>query len=119
MSGVMFVSRGQPCADGRPFGCSLGSLPATPLGQRGQPRRSHAAGTYPASPTLRLLVETFQGKDAHGEGNGTRVNGRPIACRVLNDGDVITFGTARCRIEGLPQEELVAEAEIRRSATQN
>lgn len=49
--------------------------------------------------------------------NGTRVNGRPIARRVLNDGDVITFGTARCRIEGLPQEELVAETELRRSAT--
>ena len=47
--------------------------------------------------------------------NGTRVNGRPIARRVLDDGDVITFGTARCRIEGLPQEELEAEAELRRS----
>jgi pSer/pThr/pTyr-binding forkhead associated (FHA) protein len=34
--------------------------------------------------------------------NGTRVNGRPIARRVLDDGDVLTFGTARCRIEGLP-----------------
>jgi hypothetical protein len=36
--------------------------------------------------------------------NGTRVNGRPIARRVLDDGDVLTFGTARCRIEGLPRE---------------
>jgi len=26
--------------------------------------------------------------------NGTRVNGRPIARRVLDDGDVLTFGTA-------------------------
>src|ERR1700761_1585300 len=32
MSGVMIVSRGQPCVDGRPFGCSLASLPATPQG---------------------------------------------------------------------------------------
>lgn len=48
--------------------------------------------------------------------NGTRVNGRPIARRVLDDGDVLTFGTARCRIEGLPQEELAAETELRRSA---
>ena len=48
--------------------------------------------------------------------NGTRVNGRPIARRVLEDGDVLTFGSARCRIEGLPSEELVAEAEVRRSA---
>jgi hypothetical protein len=48
--------------------------------------------------------------------NGTRVNGRPIARRVLDDGDVLTFGTARCRIEGLPREELAADTELRRSA---
>jgi hypothetical protein len=48
--------------------------------------------------------------------NGTRVNGRPVARRVLDDGDVLTFGSARCRIEGLPREELAAEAELRRSA---
>jgi len=48
--------------------------------------------------------------------NGTRVNGRPIARRVLDDGDVLTFGSARCRIEGLPSEEAAAEAELRRSA---
>jgi FHA domain len=48
--------------------------------------------------------------------NGTRVNGRPIARRVLVDGDVITFGTARCRVEGLPHEEIAAEAELRRGA---
>jgi FHA domain-containing protein len=47
--------------------------------------------------------------------NGTRVNGRPIARRVLDDGDVLTFGSARCRIEGLPS-EATAEAELRRSA---
>jgi DNA-binding CsgD family transcriptional regulator len=48
--------------------------------------------------------------------NGTRVNGRPVARRVLDDGDVLTFGSARCRIEGLPREELAAAAELRRSA---
>ena len=48
--------------------------------------------------------------------NGTRVNGRPIARRVLDDGDVLTFGSARCRIEGLPSEEVTAEAELRRAA---
>jgi len=49
--------------------------------------------------------------------NGTRVNGRPIARRVLDDGDVLSFGSARCRIEGIPREELAADAELRRSAT--
>ena len=48
--------------------------------------------------------------------NGTRVNGRPIARRVLDDGDVLTFGSARCRVEGLPAAEATAEAELRRSA---
>jgi hypothetical protein len=48
--------------------------------------------------------------------NGTRVNGRPVARRVLEDGDVLTFGSARCRIEGLPSEEANAETELRRSA---
>jgi FHA domain len=48
--------------------------------------------------------------------NGTRVNGRPIARRVLDDGDVLTFGSARCRIEGLPAEEVTAEAELRHAA---
>jgi len=48
--------------------------------------------------------------------NGTRVNGRPVARRVLDDGDVLSFGAARCRIEGLPQESLTAEAELRRAA---
>ena len=48
--------------------------------------------------------------------NGTRVNGRPVARRVLEDGDVLTFGSARCRIEGVPHEELAAEAELRRAA---
>ena len=51
--------------------------------------------------------------------NGTRVNGRPVARRVLDDGDVLTFGSARCKIEGLPREELAADAELRRSAAPN
>jgi hypothetical protein len=48
--------------------------------------------------------------------NGTRVNGRPVGRRLLEDGDVVTFGTARCKMEGIPREELAAEAELRRSA---
>src|SRR5580704_6522764 len=48
--------------------------------------------------------------------NGTRVNGRPVARRVLDEGDVLSFGAARCRIGGLPQEDLADEAELRRAA---
>jgi hypothetical protein len=48
--------------------------------------------------------------------NGTRVNGRPVARRVLDDGDVLSFGSARCRVEGIFSEDLAAEAEVRRSA---
>lgn len=48
--------------------------------------------------------------------NGTRVNGRPVARRVLDDGDVLSFGSARCRVEGIPREDIAAEAELRRSA---
>ena len=48
--------------------------------------------------------------------NGTRVNGRPITRRVLDEGDVLSFGAARCRIGGVQQEEITAEAELRRSA---
>jgi FHA domain len=48
--------------------------------------------------------------------NGTRVNGRPVARRVLDDGDVLSFGTARCRIGGLPRADLGEEAELRRPA---
>jgi hypothetical protein len=35
---------------------------------------------------------------------------------VLDDGDVLSFGAARCRVEGLPREELAAETELRRGA---
>ncbi len=48
--------------------------------------------------------------------NGTRVNGRPAARRVLEDGDVLSFGSARCRIGGLVHENLAAEVELRRQA---
>ncbi|HEY7012747.1 MAG TPA: FHA domain-containing protein [Streptosporangiaceae bacterium] len=48
--------------------------------------------------------------------NGTRVNGRLVARRVLEDGDVLTFGSARCRVFGLMTEELAAEVELRRPA---
>lgn len=47
--------------------------------------------------------------------NGTRVNGRPIARRVLEDGDVVTFGTARCRMGGIPREEVDPDVELRRA----
>ena len=48
--------------------------------------------------------------------NGTRVNGRPIARRVLIDGDVISFGASRCRIGGLPREDIAPETELRRAS---
>jgi predicted component of type VI protein secretion system len=49
--------------------------------------------------------------------NGTRVNGRLIARRVLEDGDVLSFGAARCRVGGIPREDIAAEVELRRSAS--
>ena len=33
--------------------------------------------------------------------NGTRVNGRPVGRRILRDGDVVSFGTARARVGGI------------------
>jgi hypothetical protein len=48
--------------------------------------------------------------------NGTRVNGRLVARRVLDDGDVLTFGSARCRVFGLAADELTPEVELRRPA---
>jgi hypothetical protein len=47
--------------------------------------------------------------------NGTRVNGRLVARRVLSEGDVLTFGSARCRIGGIPA-DVVTTAERPRSA---
>jgi FHA domain len=48
--------------------------------------------------------------------NGTRVNGRLVARRVLEEGDVLSFGTARCRVYGFVPEEFAAEVELRRPA---
>jgi pSer/pThr/pTyr-binding forkhead associated (FHA) protein len=45
--------------------------------------------------------------------NGTRVNGRLVARRVLEDGDVLTFGNARCRVGGIPSEDLSTEVDLR------
>ena len=46
--------------------------------------------------------------------NGTRVNGRPVTQRVLADGDVLSFGTARCRVGGVaPREQLGADTNRR------
>jgi predicted component of type VI protein secretion system len=41
--------------------------------------------------------------------NGTRVNGRMVARRLLADGDVLTFGMARCRVGGFEVEPDWAE----------
>ena len=50
--------------------------------------------------------------------NGTRVNGRPIGRRVLQLGDVVTFGAARTRAGGLPVEVDDADtSELRRIAS--
>ena len=49
--------------------------------------------------------------------NGTRVNGRLVARRVLEEGDVLSFGAARCRVGGIPREDIAAEVELRRSAS--
>jgi FHA domain-containing protein len=46
--------------------------------------------------------------------NGTRVNGRLVARRLLEDGDVMSFGAARCRVFGITLEDFTAEAELRR-----
>ena len=48
--------------------------------------------------------------------NGTRVNGRLVARRVLEEGDVLSFGAARCRVFGFVPEEFAAEVELRRPA---
>jgi FHA domain len=48
--------------------------------------------------------------------NGTRVNGRLAARRVLQEGDVLTFGSARCRVGGIAAEDLAADVELSRSA---
>ena len=48
--------------------------------------------------------------------NGTLVNGRPVGRRVLHDGDVVSFGAARTRIDGLPPEQVDATVALRRGS---
>jgi pSer/pThr/pTyr-binding forkhead associated (FHA) protein len=48
--------------------------------------------------------------------NGTRVNGRVVAQRLLENGDVISFGSQRCQVGGLQAEAVLHEASLRRSA---
>lgn len=48
--------------------------------------------------------------------HGTRVNGKVVAQRVLENGDVITFGVQRCRVGGLPAEDTGPECDARRLA---
>jgi DNA-binding NarL/FixJ family response regulator len=38
-----------------------------------------------------------------------------VARRLLEEGDVLSFGVARCRIGGLPAEDLAEEAELHRA----
>jgi len=47
--------------------------------------------------------------------NGTRVNGRLIARRLLGDGDLLLFGSARCRIGGITADDVI-DAEPPKSA---
>jgi hypothetical protein len=44
---------------------------------------------------------------------GTRVNGRVVAQRLLENGDVLSFGSQRCGVGGLAAEQ-VSECELRR-----
>jgi hypothetical protein len=48
--------------------------------------------------------------------HGTRVNGKVVAQRLLENGDVLSFGLQRCRVGGLPAEEMAPECEQRRLA---
>jgi FHA domain len=48
--------------------------------------------------------------------NGTRVNGRLVARRLLADGDALSFGSARCRISGIETDENVDAEHLRSSA---
>jgi hypothetical protein len=48
--------------------------------------------------------------------HGTRVNGKVVAQRLLENGDVLSFGSQRCRVGGLSSEDALAESDPRRSA---
>src|SRR5215472_7305248 len=49
--------------------------------------------------------------------HGTRINGKVVAQRLLENGDVISFGIQRCRVGGLSDEGTEPECDPRRSAT--
>jgi FHA domain len=49
--------------------------------------------------------------------HGTRVNGKVVAQRLLENGDVLSFGLQRCRVGGLAAEQLPPECEQRRATT--
>lgn len=46
--------------------------------------------------------------------NGTRVNGRPVGRRVIEQGDVLSFGSARMRAGGMIDADTVETAPLRR-----
>jgi hypothetical protein len=48
--------------------------------------------------------------------NGTRLNGRVVAQRLLDNGDVLSFGSQRCQVGGLSAEAVLNEVCLRRSA---
>lgn len=48
--------------------------------------------------------------------NGTRVNGKVVAQRLLENGDVLSFGSELCRVDGLPSEAALPDEESRRTA---
>ncbi len=48
--------------------------------------------------------------------NGTRVNGRVVAQRLLENGDILAFGSQRCQVGGLPTESTLHEISLHRSA---
>ena len=48
--------------------------------------------------------------------HGTRVNGKVVAQRLLENGDVLSFGVQRCRVGGLATESAMPESDPHRSA---
>ena len=46
--------------------------------------------------------------------NGTRVNGRPVGRRLLEDGDVLSFGACRTRVLGLAPDLVDDTVELRK-----
>ncbi|HEY2640636.1 MAG TPA: FHA domain-containing protein [Streptosporangiaceae bacterium] len=49
--------------------------------------------------------------------HGTRVNGKLAAQRLLENGDVLSFGSQRCRVGGLSSEDVLPETDPRRCVT--